>query len=151
MKTEKTLFLLPHRFQIFGIILACFSFFFLLISLFMGLDSSVLVRCQIYGLLVLYIGLLIIGSSREKHEDEFTIYLRAKSALSALLYVFLLKIILTLFTSILQFKGTLPSSLKELINAVTGLGFVFVVYLFLFKSQLSRYNKESKKQEDYEE
>ena len=155
MKKDRNIYLLPYRFQWAGWAIAAVSLMFMAVSYFFGFEAANLVRCQIYGLLVLYLGLLLIGFSREKQEDEFTLHLRTSSALIAMLAIFVLSILLSLIIPFLQ-SNEGPDNIgqtvfREVTDTVTSPGFAFVVYLLLYKIRLARYNRESIKDTAYEE
>ena len=82
MNTQKKVFLLPYKCQIVGWYIAGAALLVMIGSFFFGLDDMLLLRFQIYGMLFLYVGCFLVGFSREKTEDEFTLYLRTSSALS---------------------------------------------------------------------
>lgn len=144
---NKKLFLLPYRFQAIGWIVAGIGLLSFVISLFLQFEPLRLLRWGVGGFLVLYIGLFMVGFSREKREDEFTLYLRTSSALTAMLVVFAVKITLSLVIGILMAKGLIGKEdhelVKDSVEMLTGFGMVFILYLVMYKVRLFRYNKES--------
>ena len=150
MKNKK-LFLLPHRCQTAGWIVAGAALAFMAVSFFLGLETVQLFRCQLYGVLFLYLGLFLVGFAREKTEDEFTLHLRTSSALIAMLVICALRILLALVNVILRLNGTLGEDfndmMKDLVDGFTNFGTVFILYLFLYKVRLARYNREVEDEE----
>ncbi len=115
-------------------------------SFFFGLDDMQLLHYQIYGILFLYLGCFLVGFAREKAEDEFTLYLRTSSALTALLVICALRFLLHTVLAILEFSGPLEKDfhdlLKDAFDGFASFGSVFILYLILYKIRLCRYNKE---------
>ena len=146
MIKQKKVFLLPYKCQVVGWFIAGAALLAMVGSFFFGLESTLLLRFQIYGILFLYLGCFLIGFSREKTEDEFTLYLRTSSALTALLVVCALRFLLHTVLAILQFSGPLEKDfhdmLKEVFDGFASFGSVLFLYLILYKIRLSRYNKE---------
>ena len=105
-----------------------------------------MLRFQISGILFLYLGCFLIGFSREKTEDEFTLYLRTSSALTSLLVICALRFLLHTVLAILQLSGPIEKDfhdmLKEVFDVFTSFGSVLFLYLIMYKIRLSRYNKE---------
>ena len=147
MNTQKKVFLLPYKCQVVGwfivgaALLAMVGSFF-----FIAFEDILLLRFQIYGLLFLYVGCLLVGFSREKTEDEFTLHLRTSSALTALLVICALRFLLHTVLAILQLSGPLEKDfhdlLKDAFDGFASFGSVFILYLILYKIRLGRYNKE---------
>ena len=146
MIKQKKVFLLPYKCQVVGWFIAGAALLVMVGSFFFGLESTLLFRFQIYGILFLYLGCFLIGFSREKTEDEFTLYLRTSSALTALLVICALRFLLHTVLAILQFSGPLEKDfhdmLKEVFDGFASFGSVLFLYLLLYKIRLSRYNKE---------
>ena len=146
MIKQKKVFLLPYKCQVVGWFIAGAALLAMVGSFFFGLESTLLLRFQIYGILFLYLGCFLIGFSREKTEDEFTLYLRTSSALTALLVVCALRFLLHTVLAILQLSGPLEKDfhdmLKEVFDGFASFGSVLFLYLILYKIRLSRYNKE---------
>ena len=146
MIKQKKVFLLPYKCQVVGWFIAGAALLAMVGSFFFGLESTLLLRFQIYGILFLYLGCFLIGFSREKTEDEFTLYLRTSSALTALLVICALRFLLHTVLAILQFSGPLEKDfhdmLKEVFDGFASFGSVLFLYLLLYKIRLSRYNKE---------
>ena len=144
MNTQKKLFLLPYRFQTIGGIIAVIGFLVSIVPQFFGIDGNLSTHCLIYGMLAVALGLFMFGFSREKQEDEFTLYLRTSSALRALLIVFALQFVLKLVVSILEYKQVFGEfgmkTLNEFVGSITSLGAVFILYLIMYKVRLRRYN-----------
>ena len=151
MIPQKKVYLLPHRYQTIGWIVACVALLTMAVSCFLESGSAINTRFLLFGLLLLYIGLFFVGFSREKTEDEFTLHLRTSSALIALLIICAIRIILKLIISILISVGVIDNDLHEIIrdpvNEITGFASVFILYLILFKIRLSRYNNEEDNEE----
>ena len=146
MNTQKKVFLLPYKCQVVGWFIAGAALLVMVGSFFFGLESTLLFRFQIYGILLLYLGCFLVGFSREKTEDEFTLHLRTSSALTALLVICALRFLLHTVLAILQFSGPLEKDfhdmLKDVFDGFASFGSVFILYLILYKIRLGRYNKE---------
>ena len=146
MIKQKKVFLLPYKCQVVGWFIAGAALLVMVGSFFFGLESMLLFRFQICGILFLYLGCFLIGFSREKTEDEFTLYLRTSSALTALLVICALRFLLHTVLAILQFSGPLEKDfhdmLKEVFDGFSSFGSVLFLYLIMYKIRLSRYNKE---------
>ena len=151
MNTQKKVFLLPYKCQIVGWYIAGAALLVMIGSFFFGLDDMLLLRFQIYGMLFLYVGCLLVGFSREKTEDEFTLYLRTSSALTALLVICALRTLLATIFVIHDLSGPLEKDahdmIKKAIDGFTGFGSVLFLYLILYKIRLGRYNKEGADEE----
>ena len=87
MIKQKKVFLLPYKCQVVGWFIAGAALLVMVGTFFFGLESMLLLRFQISGIRFLYLGCFLIGFSREKTEDEFTLYLRTSSALTSLLVI----------------------------------------------------------------
>jgi hypothetical protein len=150
MNTQKKLFLLPYRFQTVGCILAGTGLVMWIIPFIAGFESKTAIHWALYGTLVISVGLFLIGFSREKREDEFTLHLRTSSALTAMLVIFGLKILLTFVTSYLLWKEVISKDgmVKDMVDEVTDLSMVFFLYLIIYKIRLARFNKECKELND---
>ena len=146
MNTQKKVFLLPYKCQVVGWFIAGAALLVMVGSFFFGLESTLLFRFQIYGILLLYLGCFLVGFSREKTEDEFTLHLRTSSALTALLVICALRFLLHTVLAILQFSVPLEKDfhdmLKDVFDGFASFGSVFILYLILYKIRLGRYNKE---------
>ena len=146
MNTQKRIFLLPHRCQPIGWIITGATLACMVTSFFLNLQPVQLFRVQIFGFLFLYLGLLMAGFSREKTEDEFTLYLRTSSALTSMLVIWVLRFLLGFVIGILRVKNVIGKEgldiVKDVVNEITGFGSVFILYLILYKIRLARYNKE---------
>jgi hypothetical protein len=155
MNTQKKLYLLPYRCQIAGQVIAIIGLLAWVASLVLtvihrDMDTLQLFRWHLYSLLILFVGLYLIGFSREKQEDEFTLHLRTSSALTAMLVIFGLKIVLAFVVGLLKGNadGASFKMVDNLVNDITSLGSVFFLYLIIYKIRLARFNKESKEQID---
>ena len=155
MNTQKKIFLLPYRFQIAGRVIAIIGVLAWIVSIVLtinhhDMDTIQYFRWHLYSLLILFVGLYLIGFSREKQEDEFTLHLRTSSALTAMLVIFGLKIVLAFVSGILETKGIVSKDgmFSDLVDKWTSLGTVFFLYLIIYKIRLARFNKESKEQID---
>ena len=146
MNTQKKVFLLPYKCQIVGWFIVGAALLAMIGALFFGQDSMLQVRFLIYGTLFLYVGCFLVGFSREKTEDEFTLHLRTSSALTALLVICALRILFNTIVAVFQIPGPIDKDLhdmiKDLINGFTSFGTVFILYIILYKIRLARYNKE---------
>lgn len=151
MSANKKIFLLPFRFQLAGWIIAGLGLLTFVISIFLNPEPLQLLRFSLGGFLVLYIGLFMVGFSKERREDEFTLYLRTSSALTSMLVIFAVKIVLSLVVGILMAKGIIGKDdhelLKDLVDGLTSFGMVFTLYLIMYKVRLIRYNKEASNEE----
>jgi len=155
MSTQKKLYLLPHRYQQIGWILVGVSLVFVLGSWLFIKGQSDQETAAGMGIIFSFIGLFLAGLSREKQEDEFTVFLRTRSALTAVAFMFAFRILLVLVITVM---GTLTTmnvigdeafvdnrvvalSLRPFLKT-TGFGGAFVLYLLLYKIRLARYYKE---------
>ena len=147
MNTQKKIFLLPYRCQIAGRViaiiglLACIASFVLTVTQ-RDMDSIQSFRWLLYSTAILYVGLYLIGFSREKQEDEFTLHLRTSSALTAMLVIFGLKIVLSFVSGYLEMKGIVSKDgmFSDMVDEWTSLGAVFILYLIIYKFRLARFN-----------
>ena len=137
MNTQKKLYLLPHRCQLIGWILVGVSLVFVICSILILENEDEQFTYAAGGMIISFIGLLLAGLSREKQEDEFTVFLRTRSALTAVAFMFALKVVIALIA--VNRSVAVPFlSLKEM----TGYGGAFILYLLLYKIRLARYYKE---------
>ena len=155
MNTQKKLYLLPHRFQLIGWILVGISLVFAIGSLLFIKGQSDRETYAGLGVVFSFIGLLLAGLSREKQEDEFTVLLRTRSALTAVAFMFAFRILLVLIIvtmgmltslnvigeGVFMDNRTVALSFKSLLKP-TGFSGAFVLYLLLYKIRLARYYKE---------
>ena len=153
MNTQKKLYLLPHRFQLIGWILIGVSLVFVIGSVLL-LKGDAAFTAAGGGMIISFIGLLLAGLSREKQEDEFTVFLRTRSALAAVAFMFALKVAVALFVVImatLRIQNVIPKEAFDnrsmamglrLLREWTGYGGAFILYLLLYKIRLARYYKE---------
>ena len=146
MHTQKKLFLLPYRFQTVGCILAGIGLVMWIIPFLAGFESKTTIHWALYGTLVISVGLFLIGFSREKREDEFTLHLRTSSALTAMLVFFGLKILLTFVKGFIRWKDVISNGglVENVFDELTDLSMVFFLYLIIYKIRLARFNKECK-------
>lgn len=155
MNTQKKLYLLPHRCQLIGWILVGVSLVFAIgCLLFIKGQGDRETYAQL-GIIFSFIGLFLAGLSRERQEDEFTVFLRTRSALTAVAFMFAMRILLVLFLMIIATlttynvidegvfmdNRTVAMSFKSLLRT-TGFSGAFVLYLLLYKIRLARYYKE---------
>ena len=149
MSTKKKLFLLPYRFQSIGWIIVGVGILAFIAYFFLKLENRLAVTYPLYAFLAIYIGLFLVGFSREKREDEFTLHLRTNSALTAMLVIFAIRIVLGIVLVILQAKGVFQKDgiVDNLFDENTSFSSVFLLYLILYKVRLARYNKEIKDEE----
>ena len=96
MNTQKKLYLLPHRCQLIGWILVGVSLVFVICSILILENEDEQFTYAAGGMIISFIGLLLAGLSREKQEDEFTVFLRTRSALTAVAFMFALKVVIAL-------------------------------------------------------
>ena len=155
MNTQKKLYLLPHRFQRIGWILVGVSLVFAIGSLLFIKGQGDRETYAGMGIIISFIGLFLAGLSREKQEDEFTVFLRTRSALTAVAFMFAFRILLVLILltmgiltslnvigeEVFMDNRTVALSFKSLLKP-TGFSGAFVLYLLLYKIRLARYNKE---------
>ena len=155
MNTQKKLYLLPHRFQLIGWILVGISLVFAIGSLLFIKGQSDRETYAGLGVVFSFIGLFMAGLSREKQEDEFTVFLRTRSALTAVAFMFAFRILLVLIIvtmgmltslnvigeGVFMDNRTVALSFKSLLKP-TGFSGAFVLYLLLYKIRLARYYKE---------
>ena len=155
MNTQKKLYLLPHRFQLIGWILVGVSLVFAIGSLLFIKGQGNRETYAGMGIIISFIGLFLAGLSREKQEDEFTVFLRTRSALTAVAFMFAFRILLVLILltmamltslnvigeEVFMDNRTAALSFKSLLKP-TGFSGAFVLYLLLYKIRLARYYKE---------
>ena len=155
MNTQKKLYLLPHRFQLIGWILVGVSLVFAIGSLLFIKGQGNRETYAGMGIIISFIGLFLAGLSREKQEDEFTVFLRTRSALTAVAFMFAFRILLVLILltmamltslnvigeEVFMDNRTVALSFKSLLKP-TGFSGAFVLYLLLYKIRLARYYKE---------
>ena len=101
MNTQKKLYLLPHRCQLIGWILVGVSLVFAIGSLLFIKGQDDRETYAGLGIIISFIGLFLAGLSRERQEDEFTVFLRTRSALTAVAFMFAFRILLVLFYMIM--------------------------------------------------
>ena len=101
MNTQKKLYLLPHRCQLIGWILIGGSLVFIIGSILILKNGDQEFTYAAGGMVISFIGLLLAGLSREKQEDEFTVFLRTRSALTAVAFMFALKVVIALFVAVM--------------------------------------------------
>ena len=154
MSTQKKLYLLPHRCQLIGWILVGFSLVFIIGSILILKNGDEQFTYAAGGMVISFIGLMLAGLSREKQEDEFTVFLRTRSALTAVAFMFALKVFIALFVAVMAMLRIQDVILKEafdnrsmamglrLLREWTGYGGAFILYLLLYKIRLARYYKE---------
>lgn len=145
MDKQKKMYLLPNRFQLVGWIIAAAAAAVVVAALRLTKTPYLESLPAVLGTMCFEAGLFLVGFSREKQEDEFTLYLRVRSAMNALLIVFalwLVKMVATPFLVRLVGADSF-ARIAVILNWMTGYVGVFVLYLALFKIRLARYNKES--------
>ena len=154
MDTQKKLYLLPHRCQLIGWILIGASLVFVIGSTLILKNEDEQFTYAAGGMIISFVGLLLAGLSREKQEDEFTVFLRTRSALTAVAFMFALKVLVALFVAImamLRVQNIIPKEAFDnrsmamglrLLREWTGYGGAFILYLLLYKIRLARYYKE---------
>ena len=153
MNTQKKVFLLPYRCQIAGRVIALVGLLALIASMiltpFQKMDSHAVIHCYLYSTVILFVGMYLIGFSREKQEDEFTLRLRTSSGLTAMLVIFGLEIVLSFVLGYLEMKGIVSKDgmFSDMVDEWTSLGSVFILYLIIYKFRLARFNKEASHEE----
>ena len=142
MNTKKKFFLLPYPCKIAGIVISLIGILLFVVFCFLKHDDMNFMSYLIRSLFVLYVGVYLIGFSREKREDEFTLYLRTNSALISMLVIFGLKIVLTTIIIILEANGVIgpDSHLEKAFNEMTDINMVFCLYVILYAFRRVRYN-----------
>ena len=155
MNTQKKLYLLPHRCQLIGWILVGDSLVFAVGCLLFIKGQSDREPYAGLGVILSFIGLFLAGLSRERQEDEFTVFLRTRSALTAVAFMFALKVVIALIAVTLTALTHLHLIGEEVfvnnrsvavpflsLKEMTGYGGAFILYLLLYKIRLARYYKE---------
>jgi hypothetical protein len=155
MNTQKKLYLLPHRCQSIGWILVGVSLVFAIGSLLFIKGHDQKETYAGLGIIFSFIGLFLAGLSRERQEDEFTVFLRTRSALTAVVFMFALKVVMALIAVTLTMLTSSHVIGEEVfvnnrsvavpflsLKEMTGYGGAFVLYLLLYKIRLARYYKE---------
>ena len=155
MNTQKKLYLLPHRCQLIGWILVGVSLVFAVGCLLFIKGQSDRETYAGLGVILSFIGLFLAGLSRERQEDEFTVFLRTRSALTAVAFMFALKVVIALIAVTLTELTHLHLIGEEVfvnnrsvaipflsLKEMTGYGGAFILYLLLYKIRLARYYKE---------
>ena len=160
MDTRKRLLLLPYGFQVAGWIIAGFSAVALICGLLFSDKPFIQNDLAVFGEGFLLIGLLIVGLSREKQEDEFTIFLRTRSALTAVIIMFGLNLLLAIVFSVLAGAADYSEVIHENVfnsqsfadffygfQRMTRYGGAFMLYLVLYKIRLAMYKKGARDEE----
>ena len=161
MNTQKKLYLLPYRWQVIGWIILGASLLATIVGLLFSKNpNDQMATVYLGGFLFAMLGMLIAGLSREKQEDEFTVFLRTRSALTAISVMLGLRIVIPLIMTFLAllshnndslfssvFDNQSVASLFQLIRKATGYGGAFALYLILYKIRLAKYNLQLAKEE----
>ena len=143
MHTQKKLFLLPHCFQRIGLILTVVStivFFWAVFS-----SEDMLNNVTVIAYAFAFLGLFFVGVAKEKVEDEFTLFTRTRSALTAIAVMFGLNILLALTVFAAKVfsanvtDGSLLIRFVDSFTELTGYGGAFILYILLYKFRLARY------------
>lgn len=139
--------LLPHRYHIVGWVLFALSWGALGIGLLLfnvwraiPQDYSHYLTMIFFSLI--YISAFFVGLSREKHEDEFIMYLRKKAIVLSSSTTFLIFIVYNLAIALFP-NGRLPMFTYYLFPPLTSIGFAFVLYVSIFKISLFTYWRKS--------
>lgn len=154
MDTQKKLYLLPYRCQVIGWIILGASLLATIVGLLFSKNpNDRMATVYLGGFLFALSGMLIAGLSREKQEDEFTVFLRTRSALTAISVMLGLRIVIPLimvFLTLLShnndflrsaiFDNPDAANLFTAFKKATGYGGAFALYLILYKIRLVRYN-----------
>ncbi len=143
MESNKKLFLLPHRFQLVGWIVAAAAAVCVAGTLLLTKTPYLESLPAILGTVFLVAGLFLVGFSREEVEDEFTLHLRVSSALTSLLVLFVLWILKSIANVFLVRFLPLEvfGPIQITLNLLTGFVAIFVIYLAMFKIRLARFNQ----------
>ena len=143
MQTQKKLFLLPHCFQRIGLVLTVVStivFFWAVFS-----SEDMLNNVTVIAYAFAFLGLFFVGVAKEKVEDEFTLFTRTRSALTAIAVMFGLNILLALTVFAAKVfsanvtDGSLLIRFVDSFTEMTGYGGAFILYILLYKFRLARY------------
>lgn len=100
----------------------------------------------VYSYLFIFLGIFLMGLSREKQEDEFTIYLRTRSALTAIAIMFGLRILFAIVFALFsishseQLNDGIWKDLWKSSEGLTNYGGAFLLYFIIYKIRLARYN-----------
>ena len=158
MHTQKKLFLLPHCFQRIGLVLTVVStivFFWAVFS-----SEDMLNNVTVIAYAFAFLGLFFVGVAKEKVEDEFTLFTRTRSALTAIAVMFGLNILLALTVFAAKVfsanvtDGSLLIRFVDSFTEMTGYGGAFILYILLYKFRLARYKarmEREKQEESHEE
>jgi len=160
MDTRKKLLLLPYGFQVAGWIIAGFSAILFLYGILFIDKPYIQNDPAVFGIALFFIGLFIIGLSRERQEDEFTLYLRTRSALTAIVVMFGLSIFMLLVLGTLAgfangndivtekvFNNQSFADFYKGFQRHTGYGDAFILYLILYKIRLAIYKRGARDEE----
>ena len=158
MRTQKKVFLLPYPVQIIGWALVGVSVLGLVgMAVFSPRYNEIVNPYS--ALLLFFLGLLLVGLSKEKTEDEFSIFLRTRSALTAVSFMFGLRLLIALALSslatwahsnesVLAWFDTKSNALMlKVLKEITGYGGAFILYLIIYKIRLAFYRKGSRDEE----
>ena len=142
---QKKLHLLPYRFQAVGWTVALLSSAVIIGGMLFVKKPFFQNDYAIVGLIFLIIGVFIVGFSREKLEDEFTMHLRVSSAMTSMLVIFGLWLVTKLATPFLArlVKSDFFINIHLIISFLTSFVAVFVLYLALFKIRLASIDRKS--------
>ena len=160
MRTQKKVFLMPYPVQIAGWVLAG-------VSLLVFVGSWVFTPSYrpkadpVTWMSFIFLGLFLVGLSKEKVEDEFTVFMRTRSALTAISVAVAIRIVFALiFTSLAAWAHFGPNEsleawldteshfrMTKVAKEMTGYGGAFLLYLIIYKIRLARYRKESRTEE----
>ena len=160
MDTRKKLLLLPYGFQVAGWIIAGFSAILFLYGILFIDIPYIQNDPAVFGIALFFIGLFIIGLSREKQEDEFTIFLRTRSALTAVIIMFGLKLLFFIvfaalsgaasYSEVIHDNVFNSQSFADFFRAFqkdTNYGSAFLLYLILYKIRLAIYKRGARDEE----
>ena len=160
MDTRKKLLLLPYGFQVAGWIIAGFSAILFLYGILFIDKPYIQNDPAVYGIGLFLIGLFIIGFSREKQEDEFTIFLRTRSALTAVIIMFGLKLLFLIIIAALSGAASFSETVHDNVfnsqsfadlfmgfHKDANFGSAFMLYLILYKIRLDIYKRGARDEE----
>ena len=160
MDTRKKIWLLPYGFQVAGWIIAGVSLIFIVFGTLFSIKPPVESDVAVAGALFLFIGLFLVGLSREKQEDEFTIFLRTRSALTSVIIMFGLNFLFVIAFAALAGAASYSEVVHDNVfnsqsfadffkgfRRHTGYGDAFILYLILYKIRLAIYKRGARDEE----
>ena len=158
MSAQKKIFLMPYPVQIIGWVLAGGSVLVLVGSLLFTPEYRSYADPVII-FFFFFLGLFLAGLSKEKTEDEFSVFLRTRSALTAVAFMFGLRIFIALALGSMAtwadsnerilawFDTESNARMLKVLKEVTSYGGAFILYLIIYKIRLAIYRKGSRDEE----